>query len=171
MLDRHVYSDRDAVQGQRAAWTMARCGRWSRRQAAAGVDGIVPVGTTGESPTLDYEEHLKVIEVAIEAAAGEHEGHRRNGGQLDRGSDGVDAARARCGRGRDAAGDARTTTSPTQEGLMRHFSAVADLGLPVMLYNVPGRTGREIAVDTVARLCRGTRRSWRSRRRAAASSA
>ena len=63
------------------------------RQIAGGVDGIVPVGTTGESPTLDFEEHEKVIETCIEAAREAHQGHRRHGRQLHRRGAGADAPR------------------------------------------------------------------------------
>jgi len=137
------------------------------RQAAAGVDGIVPVGTTGESPTLSYDEHSRVIDCVIEAA--------RDAGKVSESGCGCCGG---CGRLQVIAGTGANSTSealeltrramsagadgtlqvtpyynkPSQEGLYRHFSAVADLGLPVVLYNVPGRCSREISVDTIARL-------------------
>lgn len=121
------------------------------RQVDAGVDGIVPVGTTGESPTLGFEEHGKVIDAAVKAC----------GGRLmvvaGTGANSTAEALALTRHAKDAGADATLQITPyynkpNQEGLYRHFSAVADLGLPVMLYNVPGRTGREIAVQTIARL-------------------
>lgn len=121
------------------------------RQADAGVDGVVPVGTTGESPTLSHAEHCKVIEATVAAAAGRIRVIAGAGSNAT--SEAVDLTR----HARDAGADATLQIAPyynkpSQEGLYRHFSAVADVGLPVMLYNVPGRTGREIEVATVARL-------------------
>lgn len=120
-------------------------------QAEAGIDGLVPVGTTGESPTLDYEEHSRVIQVTIEASRGRMKVVAGTGGNST--SEALDLTR----RARDAGADGTLQVTPyynkpSQEGLYRHFSAVADIGLPVILYNIPGRTGREIAVDTVVRL-------------------
>jgi len=122
-------------------------------QAAGGVDGIVPVGTTGESPTLDYEEHNKVIDVTIEACRGRMQVIAGTGANST--SEALELTR----HARDSGADASLQVTPyynkpNQEGLFRHFSEVADLGLPVVLYNVPGRTGREITVDTIVRLAR-----------------
>lgn len=122
-------------------------------QIDAGIDGIIPVGTTGESPTLDFDEHRAVIRTAVEAAnrrikiiAGTGANSTSEALQLTRWAieDGVDAT-------------LQVTpyyNRPSQEGLFRHFSAVADLGTPVVLYNVPTRTAREIAVETVVRLAK-----------------
>jgi len=120
-------------------------------QVEGGVQGIVPVGTTGESPTLDYDEHNRVIEMAIDAAGGRIQVIAGTGANSTR------EALALTRHAREAGADATLQVTPyynkpNQEGLFRHFSAVAELGLPVILYNVPGRTSREIAVDTVARL-------------------
>ena len=120
-------------------------------QIEGGVDGIVPVGTTGESPTLNYEEHRKVIEVAIESAKGKTKVIAGTGANSTK--EAVELTEY----ARDAGADATLQVTPyynkpSQEGLYRHFSEVADLGLPVVLYNVPGRTAREIEVDTVVRL-------------------
>jgi 4-hydroxy-tetrahydrodipicolinate synthase len=122
-------------------------------QAEAGVDGIVPVGTTGESPTLTVEEHLKVIQVAIEACRGNMKVIAGTGANST--AEAIELTR----HARDAGADATLQVTPyynkpSQQGLIAHFSAVADLGLPVVLYSVPGRTGREIDVDTVAALSR-----------------
>jgi 4-hydroxy-tetrahydrodipicolinate synthase len=120
-------------------------------QADAGVDGIVPVGTTGESPTLSMDEHRRVIEEAVDAARG------RLALIAGTGANATAEAVALTRHARDVGADASLQVTPyynkpSQEGLYRHFSAVADLGLPVVLYNIPGRTGREIAVDTIVRL-------------------
>jgi len=120
-------------------------------QVAGGVDGIVPVGTTGESPTLDFAEHEKVIEFCIQAA------DRRVKIIAGTGANSTAEAIELTRHARNAGADATLQVTPyynkpNAEGLYRHFSAVADLGLPVVLYNVPGRTGKEIPVDVVARL-------------------
>jgi 4-hydroxy-tetrahydrodipicolinate synthase len=120
-------------------------------QAEAGVDGVVPVGTTGESPTLSHVEHNEVIRTAIEAAAG------RMKVVAGTGSNATSEALALTRQAKDAGADATLQITPyynkpNQEGLYRHFSSVADIGLPVVLYNVPGRTSREIAIETIARL-------------------
>ncbi len=120
-------------------------------QIAGGVDGLVPVGTSGESPTLSMEEHSRVIEFVTETAnrrvqivAGTGANSTAEALRLTREAFeiGVDATLQVC----------PYYNKPNQEGLYRHFSKVADLGLPIVLYNVPGRTGRDIALDTVARL-------------------
>ena len=121
------------------------------RQIAAGIDGIVPVGTTGESATLDYEEHGKVIEAAIAAARGRVKIIAGTGANST--AEAVRLTRHAIEAGAD--GTLQVTpyyNRPNQDGLIRHFTAVADLGLPVVLYNVPSRTGREIAVETVVAL-------------------
>ncbi len=121
-------------------------------QIAAKVAGIVPVGTTGESPTLTYDEHNKVIETVIERAAG------RCMIIAGTGANSTHEAIEMTKHAKEAGADATLQVTPyynkpTQEGLYRHFSAVADeAGLPVVLYNVPGRSGIPINVDTVARL-------------------
>ncbi len=120
-------------------------------QIENGIDGLVPVGTTGESPTLDYVEHEKVIEVAIETA------RRRVKIIAGTGANSTKEALELTKHARDAGADATLQVTPYYNkpnalGLTRHFSAVADLGLPVVLYNVPGRTGKEIPIDVVLEL-------------------
>jgi len=120
-------------------------------QIAAGIDGIVPVGTTGESPTVDFDEHEKIIEVTIEACKGKIKVIAGTGANST--SEALQLTRHALAAGAD--GTLQVTpyyNKPNQEGLYRHFSAVADLGLPVVLYNVPGRSAREIDVATIARL-------------------
>ncbi len=122
-------------------------------QAAAGIDGIVPVGTTGESPTLNHDENNKVVAAAVKAAAGRMQVIAGTGANST--SEALAMTRAAIDSGADATLQVTPYyNKPSQEGLYRHFSTVAELGLPVVLYNVPGRTSREIAIDTVARLAR-----------------
>ena len=120
-------------------------------QVAGGIDGIVPVGTTGESPTVDVEEHVEIIRVVVEAAA------KRVKVVAGTGANSTAEAIELTEKAREIGvdGTLQVTTyynKPTQAGLIRHFTAVAELGLPVVLYNVPGRTSCEIAVPTVAEL-------------------
>lgn len=121
-------------------------------QIAGGVDGIIPVGTTGESPTLSVEEHLKVIEVVIKKAAKRCVIVAGTGANST--SEAIELTMAAKALGADATLQVTPYyNKPTQEGIYRHFSAVADTaGLPVFLYNVPGRSGVAIAPETVARL-------------------
>ncbi len=121
------------------------------RQVAGGVTGVVPVGTTGESPTLDFDDHDKVIETVIETVNGRCQVIAGTGGNS------TDEAIRLTKHAKEAGADATLQVTPyynkpTQEGLYQHFSKVADIGLPVVLYNVPGRSGVPIAVETVARL-------------------
>jgi 4-hydroxy-tetrahydrodipicolinate synthase len=122
-------------------------------QIAAGIDGLVPVGTTGESPTLTIDEHLRVIEVVVQAAkqrvpviAGTGANSTKEAIELT-----VEAKRL----GADATLQVTPYyNKPTQDGLYRHFKAVAEMaGLPTVLYNVPGRTGCDLLPETIARLC------------------
>ena len=120
-------------------------------QVAAGVEGLVPVGTSGESPTLSMAEHSRVVEFVAETAnrrvqvvAGTGATSTAEALRLTREAleMGVDASLQVC----------PYYNKPNQEGLYRHFSTIADLGLPIILYNVPSRTGRDISLDTVVRL-------------------
>jgi len=122
------------------------------RQIEAGVEGIVPVGTTGESPTLNHEEHAEVIAAAIETARG------RCQVIAGTGSNATTEAVALSEKAAEMGASALLLVAPyynkpSQEGLFRHFRAVADaVELPIVLYSIPGRCGIEIGVDTVARL-------------------
>ena len=122
------------------------------QQIAGGVDGILPTGTTGESPTLSVEEHLEVIEKVIEFANGRCRIMAGTGANSTEEAVKLTA----CAKKMGADSSLQVTpyyNKPTQEGLYRHFSKIADdCGLPIVLYNVPGRTGTAIAADTVARL-------------------
>ncbi|HAB15168.1 MAG TPA: 4-hydroxy-tetrahydrodipicolinate synthase [Verrucomicrobiota bacterium] len=126
--------------------------RLIRGQVKAGVDGIVPVGTTGESPTLDYDEHIRVIELAVKFSAGRLPVIAGTGGNSTR--EAIFLTQRAQAVGADATLQvAPYYNKPTQEGLYQHFKAVAaGSRLPVMLYSIPGRCGVEIATDTVVRL-------------------
>lgn len=120
-------------------------------QIAGGVTGIVPVGTTGESPTLNYEEHNKVIEAAISISRKRIKIIAGTGANST--AEAIELTKHAKAVGADATLQVTPYyNKPTREGLIRHFSAVADLGLPVVLYNVPGRAGRDIPVDAVVEL-------------------
>ena len=118
---------------------------------AGGVDGIVPVGTTGESPTLHPEEHLRVIETVVKTAAGRCKIIAGTGANST--AEAVELTAAAKEFGID--GTLQVTpyyNKPNASGLIQHFSKVADLGVPVVLYNVPGRSAREIPLEVVAEL-------------------
>ena len=121
-------------------------------QIVGGVEGICAVGTSGESPTLDHDEHHKVIEKVIEFAAGRATIVAGTGANST--AEAVSLTKAAIAAGGSDASLQVTPyyNKPNAEGLYRHFMTVADLGLPVILYNVPGRAGREIPLDVVARL-------------------
>ncbi len=121
-------------------------------QVAGGVTGIVPVGTTGESPTLDHDEHLRVIELAVQTANGRVKVMAGTGSNCTK--EAIEYTIAAEKLGADAVLIvAPYYNKPTQEGVYRHYKAIADATkLPIMLYSIPGRCGIEIAVETVARL-------------------
>ena len=119
---------------------------------AQGTEGIVIVGTTGESPTVDYEEHCLLIRVAVEHAAGRLPIIAGTGANST--SEAVELTRYACEVGA-AAGLSVVPyyNKPTQEGLYRHFRTIAEsVDLPLMLYNVPSRTIADLSVDTTLRL-------------------
>lgn len=121
-------------------------------QVAAGIEGICSVGTTGESPTLSHEEHEKVIEKTIEFAAGKCKIIAGTGANSTAEAISLTKAAIAAG-GSDACLQVTPYyNKPNAEGLYRHFMTIADLGLPVILYNVPGRAGKEIPLDVVIRL-------------------
>jgi 4-hydroxy-tetrahydrodipicolinate synthase len=120
-------------------------------QIENGIDGIVPVGTTGESPTLNNDEHMKVIAETVAAVHGRALVIAGTGANST--AEAIELTKEAKELGVNATLQVTPYyNKPNQEGLFRHFSAVADLGLPVVLYNVPGRSAREIAIETVARL-------------------
>lgn len=120
-------------------------------QIEAKVDGVVPVGTSGESPTLSMYEHGKVIEFVTEKV--NHRAKVIAGTGANSTSEAIHLTKEAIAMGVDGTLQVCPYyNKPNQEGLYKHFMAVADLGLPVVLYNVPGRSGKEIAVDTIVRL-------------------
>ena len=126
-------------------------------QIKGGVDGVVPVGTTGESPTLDYEEHIDVIANAVKYARGRIKIIAGTGANST--AEAVYLTRAAEGAGADASLQvAPYYNKPTQEGLYQHFRAIArSTKLPIVLYSVPSRSGVEIGVETVRRLAQDCR--------------
>jgi 4-hydroxy-tetrahydrodipicolinate synthase len=126
--------------------------RLVKAQIKGGVDGIVPVGTTGESPTLNYEEHVDVIALSVKFAAGKIKVLAGTGGNST--SEAIYLTQHAEKVGVDGSLQvAPYYNKPTQEGLFQHFHAVARATkLPIMLYSIPGRCGIEIGIDTVNRL-------------------
>lgn len=126
------------------------------KQIDAKIDGLVPVGTTGESPTLTVDEHLKVIETVVKTTAG------RCSVIAGTGANSTSEAVHLTNMAKKVGADATLQVTPyynkpTQEGLYRHFSTVADeCHLPVVLYNVPGRSATAIEVKTIARLSKNS---------------
>lgn len=121
-------------------------------QIAAGVDGVVPVGTTGESPTLTHSEHMEVIRRTIEFAAGRCQVIAGTGSNST--VEAIEMTKEAAAMGADGTLQVCPYyNKPSQEGLYQHFKAIAEsTDLPVLLYSIPGRSVIEIAVDTVARL-------------------
>jgi 4-hydroxy-tetrahydrodipicolinate synthase len=121
-------------------------------QIAAGIDALVPAGTTGETPTLSHEEHVKVVEVVVKQAK------KRVPIIAGAGSNSTAKAIELSNAMKAAGADALLHVTPyynrpTQEGLYRHFRAIAEaVPLPIILYNVPTRTGCDLLPETVARL-------------------
>ena len=118
-----------------------------------GTAAVVPVGTTGESPTLTHDEHRRVVAVAIEAAAGAVPVI------AGAGSNSTAEAVALATHAKEAGASACLVVTPyynkpTQEGLFLHFQAVAQVGLPIIIYNIPSRSVVDMSVDTMARLAR-----------------
>jgi len=124
------------------------------RQVAAGIEGIVPVGTTGESPTLNMQEHVRVIELAVQFAK------KRTQVVAGTGSNSTAEAIELSLGAQRAKADALLLVAPyynkpSPEGMFQHFRAIARaVELPIMLYSVPGRCGVEITVETVGRLAK-----------------
>src|SRR5260221_10831553 len=126
--------------------------RLIKLQIKGGVDGIVPVGTTGESPTVDCEEHIRIIALTVKFAAGKIKVVAGTGANAT--SEAISLTQAAEKVGADGSLQvAPYYNKPTQEGLYQHFRAIARATkLPIVLYSIPGRCGVEIGVDTVKRL-------------------
>lgn len=121
-------------------------------QAEEGIDGIVPVGTTGESPTVDASEHIEIIRHAVRFSAGRLKVVAGTGANST--SEAIHLTREAEKAGVDGSLQVCPYyNKPSQEGLYQHFKAVAEASsLPLMLYSVPGRSVIQIDVETVARL-------------------
>ncbi len=130
----------------------AALGRLVERQIAAGVDGLVPCGSTGESATLSHAEHCRVVEVVVEAAAG------RVPVLAGAGSNSTAEATELTRRAKQAGAAGALLISPyynkpTQEGIVAHYAAIArQTDFPLVVYNIPGRTASNILPATLARL-------------------
>src|SRR5579863_8839638 len=125
--------------------------RWQIEQ---GSHGLVPCGTTGESPTLSHDEHMRVVEICVQEAAG------RVPVIAGAGSNSTEEAIGLTRHAKEVGADAVLHVTgyynkPSQEGMYRHFMAIADaVDIPIVLYNIPGRAIVDIAVETMARLAK-----------------
>jgi 4-hydroxy-tetrahydrodipicolinate synthase len=126
--------------------------RLIRAQIKNGVDGVVPAGTTGESPTLSYEEHIELVRLTVQIAGGKTKVLAGTGGNST--DEAIYLTREAEKAGADGSLQvAPYYNKPTQEGLFQHFRAIARATrLPIILYSIPGRCGIEISVQTVQRL-------------------
>jgi len=123
-------------------------------QIQQGTNGIVPVGTTGESPTLSHDEHRRVVQIAVEVAAG------RVPVIAGAGSNSTAEAIELTRHAKEAGADAALVVTPyynkpTQTGMLLHYTAIADaVDLPIVIYNIPSRSVVDMSVDTMAQLAR-----------------
>lgn len=131
-----------------------------QRQISNGVTGIVPVGTTGESPTTTYEEDVRIYEIAVEEARkSETNGGRKVMVMAGTGSNCTRDAVKYTEAAKKAGADCCLVVSPyynkpTPQGLLLHYKAIADVGLPVIVYNIKGRTGINIETDTLMEMAK-----------------
>jgi len=126
-------------------------GRLIDFQLDGGTQGIVPCGTTGESPTLSHDEHDKVIEFTVDRVAG------RVPVVAGTGSNSTSEALRLTRHAKEAGADACLIVNPyynkpTQQGMFQHIQRLAEAELPIVLYNIPGRTGIELAPETIVRM-------------------
>ena len=130
----------------------ARLAEQIEHQIINGIDGLVPVGTTGESPTVDFKEHARIIDLSVHAARGRVHVIAGTGGNAT--TEALELHQI----AKDAGATAGLSVNPyynkpSQEGLYRHFITLADkVDLPIVLYNIPGRTGVTMSAQTVAKL-------------------
>lgn len=124
------------------------------QQIAAGTHGLVPCGTTGESPTLSHDEHRKVVKLCVEVAA------KRVPIMAGAGSNSTEEAIGLCQYAKDVGADGALSVTgyynrPSQEGIYAHYQALtAAVALPIFLYNIPGRAVVDISVETMGKLSR-----------------
>jgi 4-hydroxy-tetrahydrodipicolinate synthase len=117
-----------------------------------GTNGLVPAGTTGESPTLNHDEHQQVIELCIKESKGKHPVIAGTG------SNSTEEAISLTTHAEKVGADAALIVTPyynkpTQEGLYQHFKSINDkCGIPILIYNIPGRSVVDMSIDTMARL-------------------
>ncbi|MBR3688337.1 MAG: 4-hydroxy-tetrahydrodipicolinate synthase [Lentisphaeria bacterium] len=123
-------------------------------QISYGVDGISPVGTTGESPTLSFEEHERVIATVVQLVNGRCKVLAGSGANST--AEALHLTRHAKADGADFSLQvAPYYNKPTQEGLYRHFATIADsCDIPIVIYNVPGRSGVSVSAETIARLAK-----------------
>tara|TARA_B100000686_G_C16658621_1_gene899619 strand:+ start:187 stop:1059 length:873 start_codon:yes stop_codon:yes gene_type:complete len=119
-------------------------------QIDQGTQGLVPVGTTGESPTLTHEEHKRIVELCIEVADG------RVPVIAGAGSNSTAEASELVFHAKNSGADAALVVTPyynkpTQEGLFKHFEALDSVGIPIVIYNIPGRSVIDMSLETMAR--------------------
>ena len=121
-------------------------------QVTEGSHGLVPVGTTGESPTLSHDEHKRVVEACVKVAAGRVPVIAGAGSNNT--AEAIDLAQFAEKAGANALLVVTPYyNKPNQEGLYRHFKAINDaVGLPIFIYNIPGRSVIDMSVETMARL-------------------
>ena len=121
-------------------------------QITEGTNGLVPVGTTGESPTLSHDEHMRVVEICIEVAAGRVPVIAGAGSNLT--EEAIMLSKHAKGAGADAALVVTPYyNKPTQEGLYRHYDAIqSEADIPVIIYNIPARSIVDMSVETMAKL-------------------
>ena len=137
---------RDGQVDAKALWELVE------RQVSGGVEGICPVGTTGESPTVSVEEHIGIVDICVRAAGRRIKVIPGTGANSTQEAIHLTEAAEKAG----ADGSLQVApyyNKPSQEGLYQHFKAIASAtSLPIMLYSIPGRCGVEIGIETVARL-------------------
>ena len=129
-----------------------------RFQMEEGIDGLVPLGTTGETPTLDEDEEQRIIDVVMEEVrAFEKERGVKVPVVLGAGSNNTRDAVRYTERAKKAGADAALVVTPyynkpSSEGIFRHFEAVSRIGIPILVYNIAGRTGKNIDTPTLSRI-------------------
>ncbi len=129
-----------------------------KRQCEGGIDGILPLGTTAETPTLTEDEEDEIIKIAFEEVrAFEKAGGKKISVVLGAGSNCTRDAVRYCERAKKAGADAALVVTPyynkpSDEGVYRHFEAVSKVGVPILVYNIQGRTGKNIETATLERI-------------------
>ena len=128
-------------------------------QITEGIDGIVPLGTTGENPTLDADEEDEIIEIAVKEAASAAQNGRKIKVIVGAGSNDTRHMVKYVERAKKMKADAALVVTPyynkpNDEGLLRHFEAAANVGIPIIIYNIASRTGRNIPAPLMQKIAR-----------------